>query len=285
MELVRRVTSHFKFNNKSSIINLHPLNEQYYKLKMKYFNSGQHQRWISRSFFDYLNLKVDTTVLDLGCSFGVLWCQNVEKLKSYAPITLGENLLVNVRISQQNLKSRNINYPVELVGYKRLKFDDNSFNKVISRIDFEECSLSDQLIMIEECCRVVEPNGTCYFFIDNNQLTNIMNQLLYQFDSSLDIQMDPTGLERYEVESFLEKKFESIEIINYNNNSGIYEADVLINLLIAAKNLNFIDLIVKRHRIAEFTLFLTRYLEKYGPIYLNPGHKIMICNKKAQKCH
>ncbi|MTO65084.1 class I SAM-dependent methyltransferase, partial [Turicibacter sanguinis] len=30
MELVRRVTSHFKFNNKSSIINLHPLNEQYY---------------------------------------------------------------------------------------------------------------------------------------------------------------------------------------------------------------------------------------------------------------
>ena len=87
------------------------------------------------------------------------------------------------------------------------------------------------------------------------------------------------------MESFLEKKFESIEIINYDNNSGIYEADVLINLLIAAKNLNFIDLIVKRHRIAEFTLFLTRYLEKYGPIYLNPGHKIMICNKKAQKCH
>ena len=47
-------------------------------------------------------------------------------------------------------------------------------NKVISRIDFEECSLSDQLIMIEECCRVVEPNGTCYFFIDNNQLTNTL---------------------------------------------------------------------------------------------------------------
>lgn len=284
MELTRIVTSDFKFNNKTSI-NLHPLNEHYNKLKKRYFNSAQYQRWISRSFFEQLNLQTESHVLDLGHCFGALWCENIEKLKVYQNITLAENLLVHVRITQQNLKMRNLSYPVELVNYSDLKFNDNSFDKVISRITIGAHSLSEQFKMIEECCRVVEPNGTCYFLVNHNKITNIINQLFYQFDPSLDIQMVTTDQDRYEVESFLEKKFERIEIVNYDNDSGIYEVDVLTNLLIATQNSIFLNFIVKKHRIKEFSLFVAQYLEKYGPIYLDSQIKLIICNKKVQKCH
>lgn len=286
MELVARVeTSYFNFNNNPSIINLHPMNTQYNQLKVKYFNSAQYKRWIGRSFFQQLHLNSGMKILDLGYFFGDLWCENSTKLSSDYQVVLCDELLVNVRLSQQNLKLNGLQYPVELINYNYLKFENESFDKVICCLDFEINDTLKQFKKIEECYRVSKRDGCCYFFNNNNHDQRTLNQLLQMFDEKINIKLGDSYIDKEDIEKKLREKFEQIERVNYTNYSELDSADDLVNLLIASKNSTFIEEVVKKHRTREFVIFINRYLKESGHIQLNNEFNLFICHKNNLNYH
>lgn len=139
----------------------------------------------------FLDLKKGHRVLDAGCGSGVL---SKYLGKNNPDISIDACDYSELRIKQAkqlNPENKNIRYHVS--DLNTLKFEDNTFDVVVSRFVYEY--LHDPVKTTKEICRVLKPGGTLYLIDLDGVFQNFwtankrFNELLSKLNGTLDFDL------------------------------------------------------------------------------------------------
>jgi ubiquinone/menaquinone biosynthesis C-methylase UbiE len=138
-----------------------------------YFSSGggDFQNKIHNLILRFLKSSSKSRILDIGCGSGNL-AVKIAKMYPGSKITgldyWGENWEYSKTLCENNCRLEGLNGQVSFIKgtAAKLRFDDNTFDNVVSCLTFHEVSdVDDKSLCIKEALRVLKPSG-CFVFFD-----------------------------------------------------------------------------------------------------------------------
>jgi ubiquinone/menaquinone biosynthesis C-methylase UbiE len=115
--------------------------------------------WFHR-LFDHLHLPLHSHVLELGCSTGRLWVENVQRIPEDWDVMLSDFSSGMVQEAQQSLRDSRRPFTFAVIDAQAIPYEDASFDGVIANHMLYH--VPDRPKALAEIRRVLRPGGKLY---------------------------------------------------------------------------------------------------------------------------
>lgn len=129
------------------------------RIKIQEDFNTRSQSWFSW-FFDYLNLPVESLILELGCGSGALWVENMHRLPNAWKVTLSDLSIGMLKDAQENFGHMQDYFSFEIIDTQSIPHANGCFNAVIANGLFDH--VPDRSQAFSEIDRVLKPGGCVY---------------------------------------------------------------------------------------------------------------------------
>ncbi|MGM9972703.1 MAG: class I SAM-dependent methyltransferase [Clostridiaceae bacterium] len=237
--------------------------------------------WENWVFEKYI-FKPGDRVIEFGCGNGITWKSNKNRIPEDIKVTLtdiSEGMLSTAKNKLLGIEQI-IDYSV--MDIQRIKYEDSSFDSAIANHMLYH--VQNRELAISEVARILKPDGT--FYATTNSIYNMrgLKDLVRNFDSRLDYASFSVATE-FGLENGvdqLDKHFESVESLVYEDSLHITEAKPLADYVLSLKGHVNIEDMMTESRINHFYEYLNEIILREGSIDI-PKRSGMFIAKKPKK--
>ncbi len=219
-----------------------------------------------------LPLKDTVRVLEIGCGNGALWKENLHVLPENIHITLTDISEGMLRDARESI-GKDTRFSYAKVDCHHIPYEDSTFDIVIANhvlFYFEDVDA-----VIEECKRVLSPNGTfsCSTYSSEHmkEITDLVQEFHEDIVLSNECLYEVFGLENGK--EILQRHFKEVEMRKYEDRIEVNEAEPLIAYILSCHG-NQNHILLDRYR--EFKQFVEEKVEKGFTITKDAG--IFLCS-------
>lgn len=219
-----------------------------------------------------LPVKDTVRVLEIGCGNGALWKENLHVLPENIHITLTDISEGMLRDARESI-GKDTRFSYAKVDCHHIPYEDNTFDIVIANhvlFYFEDVDA-----VIEECKRVLSPNGTfsCSTYSSEHmkEITVLVQEFHEDIVLSNECLYEVFGLENGK--EILQRHFKEVEMRKYEDRIEVNEAEPLIAYILSCHG-NQNHILLDRYR--EFKQFVEEKVEKGFTITKDAG--IFLCS-------
>ena len=228
-------------------------------------------RWI----FDHMDLD-GKRILEVGCGTCELWLQNRERIPTNCGITLVDFSEAMVDCAKDHF-GEDDRFTFAQADIQALPFEDRSFDVVITNhMLYHVPDIHKGLCEVK---RVLAPQGISYATTNDEKSMQGFYNLLTDFDSAIDVKSESPNLRfnTHNGQAMLEKVFDDVVLMDYENPLHITDADLLVNYVLSMKGVtNMTEMIAPR--MSQFQAYLEDMIQSDGKIVL-PKRAGMFTNR------
>lgn len=226
-------------NNKTVIV------EQYKDDKNLSIRLALHQKYSTNKYgytnwiFDFFKFFDGMNVLELGCGNGNMWSDRVQKLPEECTLILSDISKGMVEIVNNKFKEYQ-NVKTEVVDIQNINYPDNTFDVIIANSMLYHIPNLENAI--SEVHRVLKPNGKFYATtVGMNGMTQYLDEKLREFNPKINVFNTPFPFNLQNGKEILSKRFENIEMYNYEDSLEITETIELVNWIKSTSSMSGIE--------------------------------------------
>ena len=190
-------------------------------------------------------------ILEIGCGNGALWMENMECIPSHVHITLSDISEGMLRDAKNSINDERFSF--SCFNAEKIPFDDESFDVVYANHMLFYCENIDQVV--KECRRVLKKGGklicSTYSRLHMKEITELVQEFDQEIMLSSDVLYERFGLDNGN--DILNKYFESVQCIRYEDSIEINTSEPLINYIVSCHG-NQNRILIDRYR--EFRDFV-----------------------------
>ncbi|MFC5468497.1 methyltransferase domain-containing protein [Cohnella suwonensis] len=183
-----------------------------------------------RWFFDQLGTAPDLRILELGCGDAALWSRNSDWIPPSWSITLTDLSTGMLEAARVNVNDRSGQFAFLTADAQSIPFHDGEFDVVIANhMLYHVLDIGKAL---SECHRVLKNDGMLYTSTMSRSHLREIEQLARSFDPEMRV-LDEV-MERFHLDNGMEilaSRFSSIELIRYEDDMEVGEAEPLIRYI------------------------------------------------------
>ncbi|HAX73229.1 MAG TPA: hypothetical protein DCY20_06870 [Firmicutes bacterium] len=236
-----------------------------------------------RFMFEQIEFIKGAKVLDYGCWQSLFWVENSDRIPQENDYTLIDEAQLNIKLTKQALQQSKVPFNISLMSFGDLNYNNNQFDVILSESGFMCMKQDTQRRAFYEAHRVLKQDGVFYCLIRDNSFADGIYRLLNSFDKEL----------KYNVifenninskELFMEKispLYENISFVEKTDDFIVTDVKFMVNFLLNIdQNHNFMDRVVKQHKLKAFEDYLKAIVEREGGIKLTRTYHLAICKNK-----
>lgn len=218
-------------------------------------------------FFEQLDVKENSRILELGCGDGELWQKNFKRIPKSWKIVLTDFSKGMIKDAKSNLNKNSKRFDFRIVDAQEIPFDDKSFDVVIANNMLYHTSNID--LAFSEIHRILKPDGILYASTVGKNHMKEMRSIISSFNSKNLTSNSWTLTENFQLENGkdkMEKLFRNIKLKRYNDSLKITDESPLIDYIFSMPG-NKKKLFPKK-QLRELTNFLHSKIMKNGYIHI-----------------
>ena len=190
-------------------------------------------------------------ILEIGCGNGALWMENMECIPSHVHITLSDISEGMLRDARNSINDERFSF--SCFNAEKIPFEDESFDVVYANHMLFYCENID--LVVNECRRVLKKGGklicSTYSRLHMKEITELVQEFNQEIMLSSDVLYERFGLDTGN--DILNRYFESVECIRYEDSIEINTSEPLINYIVSCHG-NQNRILIDRYR--EFRDFV-----------------------------
>lgn len=223
--------------------------------------------------YEQCRIHMGINVLELGCGNGALWTENISKVPMVRVVMsdISEGML---RDARRNIGSEDERFEFVEFDCHNIPYAKNSFDLVIANHVLFYCK--DINRVCKEVLRVLKPGGRFVCSAYSGRHMKEITELVQKFDERIVLSQEKLyesfGLDNGQ--DVLQKVFENVECIRYEDSIEINKADPLIEYIISCHG-NQNQFLLERY--AEFRTFVEKKISRTFHITKDAG--LFVCRK------
>lgn len=244
--------------------------------------STSSQEWMDW-VFEKMELKSDTTVLEIGCGTGLLWLKNIHRLPQRLHIILtdrSEGMLEETRTKLEPyrnlLREHGITIEYCVMDANELTLEENTYDYVIANHMLYH--VKNREVCLQTIAKALKTKGKFFCSTIGNTHMRELHELVAAFDSRMEMPSInfTVGFQLENGKPQLQKFFSKIERFDHENDLIVDNADIIYDYVYSYPgNAPFI----LSQRGEEFLRLLQDKLEKEGAIFIHKSTGMFVCEK------
>ena len=190
-------------------------------------------------------------ILEIGCGNGALWLENMNYIPPHVHITLSDISDGMLRDAKNSINDERFSF--SCFNAENIPFEDESFDVVYANHMLFYCENID--LVVNECRRVLKKGGklicSTYSRLHMKEITELVQEFNQEIMLSSDVLYERFGLDNGN--DILNRYFESVECIRYEDSIEINTSEPLINYIVSCHG-NQNRILIDRYR--EFRDFV-----------------------------
>ena len=190
-------------------------------------------------------------ILEIGCGNGALWLENMNHIPPHVHITLSDISDGMLRDARNSINDERFSF--SCFNAEKIPFEDESFDVVYANHMLFYCENID--LVVNECRRVLKKGGklicSTYSRLHMKEITELVQEFNQEIMLSSDVLYERFGLDNGN--DILNRYFESVECIRYEDSIEINTSEPLINYIVSCHG-NQNRILIDRYR--EFRDFV-----------------------------
>ena len=142
------------------------------------------EKKIKNAFISSVEFSPSEDVLDFGCGTGTLLLM-LKRKHPEIKLTGMDISPQMIHLAASKIKKAGSDIHVHVYDGKRLPFNENSFDKIISSFVFHHLSTSFKSVILKDILRVLQP-GSKLYIVDFGKSKTFYNKILFQIIRHLD---------------------------------------------------------------------------------------------------
>lgn len=250
------------------------------RIRLHDYSTSSHEwmEWV----YDRMELRENTTVLEVGCGNGLLWKRNIHRLPRGMHLVLtdrSEGMLEETRNSlspfAEILKEHHISIEYRVADANELsleegKYDDIIANHMLYHVKHRESCL-------QEMAKALKPDGS--FFCSTVGKTHMqeLHELVGVLDTRIEMPFDFTaGFQLENGKTQLQQFFSKVERFDHDNDLIVDDIGAIFDYVYSYPgNAPF----VLEQRGEEFRKLLRDKMERDGAVFIHKSTGMFVCRK------
>lgn len=170
-------------------------------------------------------------ILEIGCGNGALWLENMNHIPPDVHITLSDISDGMLRDARNSINDERFSF--SCFNAEKIPFEDESFDVVYANHMLFYCENID--LVVKECRRVLKKGGKLICSTYSKRHMKEITELVQEFDKDIVLSSDVL-YERFGLDngnSILNRYFDSVECIRYEDSIEISDSEPLINYIVS----------------------------------------------------
>ena len=212
--------------------------------------------------FDQIKFPVKARILELGCGNALLWRSNLNRIPNDSYIVLSDFSGGMLKDAKDILNDALDEFEFKVINAEQIPYSDDLFDIVIANLMLYHIPNVEKAL--SEISRVLKTSGVLYAATFGLDYMKELTELVSNYDNNIDFSLKPLarvfGLENGE--RLLNKFFEDVEMIEYDDCLVVTEAEPLVNFILSTKAKKFF----KGSNKEDFKEYVANILENRGEI-------------------
>lgn len=230
-----------------------------------------------------MELKENSSVLELGCGNGLLWTKNIHRLPHGLHLILtdrSEGMLEETRTNlvpfASILAERKIAVEYRVMDANELRLDENGYDYIIANHMLYH--VKNREACLQAIAKALKPTGAFFCSTVGNTHMRELHELVAGFDSRIEMPSInfTVGFQLENAKPQLHKFFAKVERFDHENDLIVEDADSIYDYVYSYPgNAPFI----LSQRGEEFRGMIQDKLEKEGAIFIHKSTGMFVCRK------
>ena len=230
-----------------------------------------------------MELKENSSVLELGCGNGLLWTKNIHRLPQGLHLILtdrSEGMLEETRMNLVHyasiLAERKIAVEYRVMDANELRLDENEYDYIIANHMLYH--VKNREACLQAIAKALKPTGSFFCSTVGNTHMRELHELVAVFDKRIETSSInfTVGFQLENAKPQLHKFFSKVERFDHENDLIVEDADSIYDYVYSYPgNAPYI----LSQRGEEFRSMIQDKLEKEGAIFIHKSTGMFVCRK------
>ncbi len=230
-----------------------------------------------------MELKENSSVLELGCGNGLLWTKNIHRLPQGLHLILtdrSEGMLEETRMNLVHyasiLAERKIAVEYRVMDANELRLDENEYDYIIANHMLYH--VKNREACLQAIAKALKPTGSFFCSTVGNTHMRELHEIVAAFDKRIETSSInfTVGFQLENAKPQLHKFFSKVERFDHENDLIVEDADSIYDYVYSYPgNAPYI----LSQRGEEFRSMIQDKLEKEGAIFIHKSTGMFVCRK------